>query len=49
VQYIQTQPERRKAAKTRVTGLRELTSSEGIAMLNKKEEKKQKEREEKEK
>jgi len=49
VQYIPTQPQRKKAAETRVTGLRVLTSSEGITMLNEKEEKKRKEREEKEK
>ena len=49
VQYIPTQPQRKKAAETRVTGLRVLTSSEGITILNEKEEKKRKEREEKEK
>ena len=49
MQYIPTQPQRKKAAETRVTGLRVLTSSEGITILNEKEEKKRKEREEKEK
>ena len=49
VQYILTVIEKKKAAETRVTGSRVLTSAEGIAMLRENEEKKQKEKEEKEK
>ena len=40
VQYIPTQPERKKAAETWVTELHVLTSLEGITMLNGKKEKK---------
>ena len=48
-QYVPKPPEKKKASQTRVTGLQVLTSAEGIAILNYKEEKKQKEKEEKEK
>jgi len=49
VQYVPASQEKKKASETRVTGLRVLTSAEGIAILKEKEEKKQKEKEEKEK
>ena len=49
VQYVPAVVEKKKAAETRVTGSRVLTSAEGLAMLREKEEKKQKEKEEKEK
>jgi len=47
VQYIPA-PREKKTSETRVTGLRVLTSAEGITILKEKEEKKQKEKEEKE-
>ena len=47
VQYIPAPLEKKKAAETRVTGLRVLTSAEGITILQEKDEKKKKEKERK--
>ena len=47
VQYIPASPEKKKAAETRVTGLRVLTSAEGKVILQEKDEKKKKEKERK--
>ena len=49
VQYVPATPKSRRVNTKRVTGSRVLTSSEGIAILNEKEEKKKKELAEKEK
>ena len=49
VQYVPAVVEKKKAAETRVTGSRVLTSAEGLAMLREKEEKKQKRRRKKKK
>ena len=49
VQYVPAPQEKKKALETRATGLRVLTSSEGIAILKEKEERSQKKKEEKEK
>ena len=49
IQYVPPTAEKKKAASTRVTGLRVLTSAEGLAILTEKEQKKKQEKEDKEK
>ena len=49
IQYVPAIVEKKKTASTRVTGLRVLTSAEGLAILTEKEEKMKQEKEEKEK
>ena len=49
IQYVPAVAEKKKTASTRVTGLRVLTSADGLAILREKDEKKKQEKEDKEK